>query len=99
MSRSTAVRLNSERSRQRRSVSMLSRLRLDGLEDLRDRGRQLAPRAGLRVEPCAAFFRQLVVLRAAIVIGGAPARLDPAAPLEPMERRVQRPLLDVERRA
>src|SRR5262245_15262793 len=99
MSRSTALRLNSDRSRQRRSVNMLVPLYLNGLEDLRDCSSQPAPRAGLRLEPRAAFLRQLVVLGAAVVVGGAPLRLDPAAALEAMERRVQRALLDVEGRA
>src|SRR5512138_533398 len=97
MSRSTAVRLNRERSRHRRSLSMLASLH--GFQDLRDRRGESAPRARLRIEPGAAFLRQLVVLRAAVVVGGAPARLDPAAALEPMKRRVERALLDVERRA
>src|SRR5215467_6326860 len=98
MSRSTAFRLNSERSRHRRSLSMLSAL-LDRVQDLADRRRELAPRARLRVEPGAAFLRQLVVLRAAVVVGGAPACLDPAAALQPMKRGIQRALLDMERRA
>src|SRR6185369_10677303 len=99
MSRSTVAGLNSECMRWRRSVSILSRLRLHRLQDLRDRSGEFFPRVGLRVEPCAAFLRQLVVLRAAVVVGSAPARLDPAAALDPMKRRVQRALLDVERRA
>src|SRR5215468_10127327 len=67
---------------------MLTSRPSDGVEHLANCGRELAPGAGFCVET-----------RAAVVLGGAPARLDPAAALEPMERRVQRALLDVERRA
>src|SRR4051812_28923869 len=69
---------------------------LRGFEDLGNRRDELAPCAGFRVEPRAPLPRQLVVLRAAIVVGGAPARLDPAPPFEPVKRRVERPLADVE---
>src|SRR4030095_2249144 len=48
------------------------------------------------VEPAAS---DLVVLGAAIVVGGAPARFDPAAPLEPVQGRVERSLSNVQRGA
>ena len=48
-------------------------------------------------EPIAALLRQLVVLRAAIGVRRAPARLQPAAAFEAMERRIERSLADLER--
>src|SRR5262249_5081230 len=70
-----------------------------GADDARDGGGQAAPRLFLGAELVPAARGQLVVLRAAIVLRGAPAGLDPAAALEAMQRRVQRPLLNAQRLA
>jgi hypothetical protein len=42
------------------------------------------------------LFGQLVVLRATVIVGSAPARFDPAAALEAVEGRIKRTLLDAE---
>src|SRR5205823_6648491 len=49
------------------------------------------------LEPFATGARELVVLRASIVVGRAPRGADPSAALEPMQRRVQRALWDLKR--
>src|SRR5215510_1330955 len=71
----------------------------DRFENLRDGGAEFPPGVGFRLELGAAFRGELVVLRTPVVVGRAPARLDPAAPLEPVERRVERSLLDLQRGA
>src|SRR4051812_11872870 len=57
---------------------------------------ELSPGAGFAFELLAAGCGQLVVLRAAVVLGGAPACLDPATPFQTMERGIQRALLDAQ---
>src|SRR6476469_3793750 len=62
-----------------------------------NRGRERPPRLGLGFERRASSFRQLIEFRPAVVLGGAPFRLYPPTALEPMERRIERPLLDSQR--
>src|SRR5438128_3180746 len=61
----------------------------DGLHERR-------PRARFGIELAPPGTRQLVVLRLAVVVGGAPFGPDPAATFEPMERRVERALRNLE---
>src|SRR5262245_39652757 len=70
---------------------------LDRVEHVADDERETTPGGGVSVGLLAARPRQLVVLRAAVVVGRGPARADPTAPLEPMERRIERALAHVER--
>jgi hypothetical protein len=69
---------------------------LNGFEDLCNGGRQGFPGVLLGRELLASALGQLVVLGAAIVVGSAPARFDPAAALEAVEGRIKRTLLDAE---
>src|ERR671914_491693 len=64
------------------------------VENLPDRNGQLSPRRGVLFELLAAAARQLVVLRAPVVVGGTPAGLDPAFTLETVQGWVERPLLN-----
>ena len=61
--------------------------------------RMTVPHRRLRAKARTSGGAQLVELRATVAIGDAPLRRDPPAPLETVERRVQRPLLDQEDRA
>src|SRR5206468_10445920 len=54
------------------------------------------PPAGLVAQPLAARRREAVVPRAAVILGCAPERSDPPAILETVERRIQRPVLDLQ---
>src|SRR5947207_9493518 len=71
---------------------------LHRLEHPSDSGAQFSPCVRFRLELCASFPRELVIFRAPIVIGRAPARFDPAPPFETMQSRIERPLADLERR-
>src|SRR6185312_2140292 len=66
------------------------------LEHERNGGGQLLPRIHLGAELFAAGPRKLVELRVSVVVRWPPARFDPTAPLEPMQRRIERPSRDVE---
>jgi hypothetical protein len=66
---------------------------------LRDGRGQLAPGCDIGIELRAPAPGQRVVLRATVVAGRAPFRLDPAATLQPMESRVDRSLPNMKRRA
>src|ERR1700687_1776246 len=68
---------------------------LDCFENLCHGGSQLAPRAFFRCELFAPSRSQLVVLGAAVVLGGAPVGLDPAASLKAMQGRIERALLNL----
>src|SRR5262245_11422578 len=70
---------------------------LSVVEQQVDGGRQRPPRIGLLLELLPSFSRQLVVLRAAVVVREIPLRLDPTAPLEAVQRRIQRSLIDLQR--
>src|SRR5262249_35168563 len=83
------------RSRWRRSARITAPSR--HVEQQGDRSRECPPCPRLLVELLPAGARQRVELGAAIVLGRAPLRLDPAAPLQPVERRIQRSLLDAKR--
>src|SRR5688500_19224041 len=65
-------------------------------EDLADGGGVARPRHRPRAEVPAAECRELVVLRLPVVLREPPLGLDPAAFLEAVERRVERPLVDAE---
>src|SRR5438270_28078 len=70
--------------------------RLGSFEYLFDGDGELAPCVGFAIELLAAHAGEFVILGTAIVVRGAPFRPDPAAALETMQRRVQRPLLDAQ---
>src|SRR4051812_23675894 len=59
----------------------------------RDRGREPLPRCGFLFELLTPGASQRVVLRAALLLGDAPLRADPPLMLEPLQRRIQGPLL------
>ena len=65
-------------------------------QHLGDGSCQPLPLAFFGFELLAPGFREFVVFRAAVVIGGAPAGLDPAAAFEAMQRRIQRALLNLQ---
>src|SRR5438067_1579370 len=65
-------------------------------EHLGHRVRQLYPGFLLHFEPLASALGQLVIFGAPVIFGNAPTSLDPAAPLQPMERGIQRSLLDTQ---
>src|ERR1700733_1902050 len=69
---------------------------LGGSRHLGHRGRQFDPGVPFDFELPASAFCQLVEFRAPIVFGDAPAGLDPAAPLQTMERGIERALLDAQ---
>src|SRR6266581_2854150 len=69
-------------------------LLLSGLEDLGDRGGESAPAGFFPFELFAPEPRQLIKLRAAIVLRSSPARLDPAAAFQAMESGIERALLN-----
>jgi hypothetical protein len=69
---------------------------LGRLEHLSNGGGQLLPFALFRFQLLAAAFGEFIEFRAAVVLGCAPAGFDPASPLEAMQRRIQRTLLDLE---
>jgi hypothetical protein len=66
-----------------------------GTEDPVDGTHQLVPAGGLRLELLAALRGQAVVAGAAVVLGGAPEARDPAAVLEPVQRGIERSVLDL----
>src|SRR3954467_8068675 len=66
------------------------------VEDRADRARERAPGRGRGLQLLAAGARQLVVLGIAVVVRRGPPRLDPAAALEAMQRRVERSLLNLD---
>src|SRR5215467_1386599 len=62
-------------------------------QHLRHRGRQLVPRLFLHFQLTPPGLREFVVFRSPVVFRRSPARLDPPAPLQPVQRRIQRALL------
>src|SRR5688500_2839123 len=81
-------------SRRRRRKYLRQPMSLVGgrFHQARDRARQLLPSRGLGGEHLLAGRSQTVVLRFAIVLRGAPERGHQAAVLEPVQRRIQRPV-------
>ena len=65
-------------------------------EHFRNGGRQAAPARALERQLSPAGRRDAVVLRALIVVGELPLRVDPALPLETMQRRIEGTVIDVE---
>jgi hypothetical protein len=61
---------------------------------LRDRGGEPFPQRGFLLELFLPGLCKGVVLRAAVLLGHAPLRLDPPLIFEALQRRVERPLLD-----
>src|SRR5262249_10353548 len=61
-----------------------------------DRRRQALPELGLGLELAGAAPRELVDARAPVVLGRAPAGLDQPLALQPVQRRVERALADLE---
>ena len=74
----------------------LQQISQDVLQDAADGGGDALPVRGFFRELLAARPGQRVELRAAVVLGVAPRRFDPALLLEPVQRRVERPLIDLE---
>jgi len=72
------------------------RILLSRPEHLGDGGGQLLPFALFGFELFAPAAREFIVFRAAIVLGCAPARLDPGAAFETMQRWIERALLHLE---
>src|SRR5665647_1057213 len=77
----------------------LARGRLGGLEDELHARDVPPPRRQLGTERLLPPRRGPVVLRAPIVLGGLPLAVDPPALLEPLQRRVERSLIHIERAA
>src|SRR5687768_16194637 len=67
-----------------------------GVENPADGADDFFPARRLRDQLFAAGGGQPVVLRLAVVLGGAPERRDPAAVFQPMQGRVEGPMLDLE---
>src|SRR5919197_91839 len=65
-------------------------------EDAHDRSRDPAPFALLVNELLAPFARQRVEARAPVVLRRAPVGVDEAALLEPLQSRIERPVIDDE---
>ena len=66
-----------------------------GSENASDRPHQLLPPIGLAEELFSSLGRQSVIAGATIVLRRSPERSDPAPILEPMERGVERTVLDL----
>src|SRR5947209_2801144 len=66
------------------------------LHDAGDRRRQAAPVGGFLLEMPAAGPRERVELRAAVVLARLPLRGDPPLLLQLVQRRIQRPVADLE---
>ena len=67
------------------------------VQDQRHSRGQRLPRVRLSLQLASPASGELVVLRAPVVVGCPPLGADPPASLQPVERRVQRPLGDLER--
>lgn len=65
-------------------------------ENLLDRHAELAPCLSLEFQLSHARLGQLVVLGATIIVRYPPSCLDPATPLETMQGRIERALLDAQ---
>src|SRR6516165_8921736 len=93
---STVFRRRRDRNRIRRSLSIFFLAPYSpGLRRLEHPGHsrcQFLPVGGFRFELLPPGFRQFVVFRPPVVLRSAPARLDPPAPLQTVQRRIQRPL-------
>ena len=59
-------------------------------------GSEFVPGTLFALELFAAGGGKFVILGAAIIFGGAPARFDPAATLQAMQRGIERALLDLQ---
>jgi hypothetical protein len=66
------------------------------LEHQADAARQALPCGFFVSQPLLSGLGQAIKTRAPIVFGRAPICRDPALPLQALQRRVQRPLLDLE---
>src|SRR5690348_3324352 len=76
--------------------SQMACLPLGSFEHMSNGGRQFAPGVFLDLELVSSGLRQLVVLRMPAVFSHGPFGLDPAAPLQAMQRRVERALFDAQ---
>src|SRR5678816_4101195 len=95
MSRLTRDLLRHGSRTQRRNPPACARL-LCGLEDAEDRRRVLAPRVRFGPELLTSAHGQTIELRLAVVLAHTPFGFDRPRPLQPMERLVQRRILDLE---
>src|ERR1700730_6611755 len=68
-----------------------------GQQDRRDRGQELGERPDLDLQLALALGSEAVETGPPAELRAAPLGLDPAHPLQPVEGRVERPLLDVQR--
>src|SRR5688500_1114653 len=72
-------------------MDLLAAVRYRRAYDILDRAHERSPSRRLLHDLLPPDARQPIETRAAIVVGGAPVGADPAAALEPVQRRVQRP--------
>src|ERR1041385_5267002 len=70
--------------------------RSGALHHARDRGRDAMPIRGFLFERAPTQRAEPVELRAPVVLRRAPGRAQPAADLETMQRRIERPFLDAQ---
>src|SRR5215471_368984 len=80
----------------RDAMAVLLRPALSRREHAGDRLRETLPAFLFLGELPQAFLRQLVEARLPVVLRGSPGRADPALPLQPVERGIERPLVDLE---
>src|SRR5436309_16105666 len=77
----------------------MSHLVRGGVQGRRDRGRQTVPVGGLLAQPPASGRSQRVELRLAVVLALPPFGGDELLMLQPVERRIERTLRDLQRLA
>src|SRR5215831_11839432 len=70
---------------------------LDRVKNEADDRSQTPPRLGLSLKLLLSRSCQFVVLRLTVVIGNGPLCLDPSAPFQPMQRRIERALANLQR--
>src|SRR4051812_13208594 len=84
------------RRRYRRSLQISLSIWLSHVEHEPDGSGELGPGIGFQRELLLSRARELVELRASVVVRRTPLGLDPSAPLEPVEGGVERSLRDLE---
>ena len=92
----SSSRARSRSHRPARAIAASASRQSRRAQHLADRAHEAVPSAGLGRELPTACRCQTVVARLAIVLGRAPERGDPAAVLEPMQRGVERAVLDLQ---
>src|SRR6185295_4011576 len=92
--RSSSASSSSRERRLKAKGSGLART-FRGVQDARDGSAQLLPARALRGELLTAGSREPIDLHPLLVVGDLPRGVDPALPLEPMERRIHRARVDL----